>query len=163
MGFSLSSWLQIRRLYFPNLATMVKSVQRGKQGGQKSLIHSAGVTDPFSCDTALHMKGCEVSIGLGQFHFLWAFRTTSEWIQPSRCAGLSKANETAPLKTSFPGKCCCSLARAFCRFALVSLWFQGFREIALNKPKLWKFKCYIFLLWIRQHIWNGFPILIFYI
>lgn len=78
MGFSFSSWLQIRHLHFPNLATMVKSVQRGKQGGQKSLIHSAGVTDPFSCDTALHMKGCKVSIGHGQSHILWAFPTTSE-------------------------------------------------------------------------------------
>lgn len=78
MGFSLSSWLQIRRLYFPNLATMVKSVQRGKPGGQESLIHSGGVRDPVSCDTALHVKGCKVSIGLGQSHILWAFHSMSE-------------------------------------------------------------------------------------
>lgn len=90
MGFSLSSWLQIRCLYFPNAATTVKSVQRGKQGGQKSLIHSGGVRDPFSCDTALHMKGCKVSIGLGQSHIPWAFHTTAERIQPSRCAELQR-------------------------------------------------------------------------
>ena len=78
MGLSLSSWLQIRPLYFPNLMTMVESVQRGKQGGQESLIHSGGVREPFSCDTALHVKGCKVSVGLGQSDILWAFHTTAE-------------------------------------------------------------------------------------
>lgn len=75
----------------------------------------------------------------------------------------SQGNETAPLKTSFSGKCSSSLAREFCRFTLIFLWFQGSWEIALNKPKLWKFKCNIFLFWIRQHFWNGFPTLKFYI
>lgn len=81
MGFSLSSRLRIRRVCFPNLVIMVKSVQRGKQGGEKCLIHSGGVrdhSDPFSCDTALRMKGCKVSTGLGESHILWAFRITSE-------------------------------------------------------------------------------------
>lgn len=163
MGFSLSSWLQIRRLYFPNLTTMVKSVQRGKPGGQKSLIHSGGVRDPFSLTQLYIWRAARSALALDNLTSSGPFIPCQSEYNPRVVQSSSQGNETAPLKTSFSGKCYCCLARAFCRFTLIFLWFQGSWEIALNKPKLWKLRCSIFWFWIRQDFWNRFPILTFYI
>lgn len=148
MGFSLSSWLRIRRVCFPNLVIMVKSVQRGKQGDQKCLIHSGGgleTTLTHSVVTQLYVwRAARSALALDNLTSSGPFVLHQSEYNPRVGQSFSEASETAPLKTSFSEKCYCSLARAFCRFTLIFVWFQGSWEIALNKPKSWKVKCNIF-------------------
>jgi len=124
-------------LYFSDVAIMMRSVQRGKQGGQKSSTPSGEVrahSDPSVMVWLYMRRAARLELALDDLVSSGSFLLWQTEYNPHIGQSSSKASENAPSKTSSPRKSCCSLARAFHRFTLISFWSPGSWKTALNKP-----------------------------